>query len=121
MRGHMMLKEKIEIYKKQAYITSKIDYSNKKTIAENNRAVDKMYKIIKSLEDSEIESFYILLDDLYAKKWIAHQLIETQNNLPKDIIKKCFSIVESLAKENTLESAGEKIWLNEWKTKKYKK
>ncbi|MEZ9517800.1 hypothetical protein AB4359_17925 [Vibrio splendidus] len=96
--------------------TEKVEYDNSNSVKSSNSAVDKMYSIVRSASGVELENLFELLEHSLAKKWLAHQLIEC-HSLPIEIEDKCISIVESLAKEGTLNSFGEEIWLKEWKPK----
>ncbi|WP_286339595.1 hypothetical protein [Ferrimonas sp. YFM] len=97
-------------------VTEKTEYGERKSVQSTNAAVDEMYAIVRAATNDELETLYELLNHSSAKRWLAHQLIEC-HQLPKNIENKCIEIVESLAKEDSIESFGEEMWLQEWKSK----
>jgi len=115
----MDLEKMMEEYKKCVGICSQIDYSNKKTINENNKAVTKMYSIlnnIKNTNEENIQYFYQLLDDELAGKWFSHQLLELFI-VDSKVEKKALTIIKKLSKKEL----GEKYWLKDYKNKKKQK
>ena len=107
-------------YQNCAIITDSTDYGDQSTIDKHNRAIDKMYEIVITANDSglsEIEKLFPLLDIAETAKWLAHHLVE-KAVIPQYIEDKCFSIVESLSLEDSPDGIGEKQWLQEWKSKK---
>jgi hypothetical protein len=112
-------------YRKCAEICSKkIDYYHvdKRTIRANNRAVVKMYKIVKKAVkngDQAVAELVKLLDEPISAPWIAHQLVEKAKISP-EIQLRCFNIIEKLAMKDGGESAeqmGERMWLKQHRPK----
>lgn len=54
----------------------KIEYDKPNSVKASNSAVDKMYLLVRSASNAELESLFELLEHSLAKKWLAHQLIE---------------------------------------------
>ena len=115
----MDIQKMLEEYRKCVDICSKIDYMDKKTINDNNKAVKKMYSILRKIKDEDEENikyFYQLLEDEITGKWFAHQLLELFQVDPKTE-KKALKIIIKLSRKNF----GEKYWLNDYKMGKYNK
>jgi hypothetical protein len=115
----MDLEKMMEEYKKCVEICSKIDYLNKKTINENNKAATKMYSTLNNIKNTNKESiqyFYQLLDDELAGKWFSHQLLELFS-VDSKVEKKALAIIKKLSKNEP----GEKYWLKNYKNKKKQK
>lgn len=110
-------------YRKCAETCSKIDYGKKATVRANNRAVDKMYKIVYEAVrqgQSAIDELSTFLDEPLSGPWLAHQLLEKAAVSP-EIERKCLSIIWKLAtQENGKlgQQMGEKMWLKKWYEKK---
>jgi len=113
----------LDQYRKCTEICSKIDYGNKASIRVNNRAVDKMYKIVGDAVKqghSAVNELVKLLDEPLSAPWIAHQLLE-KTTVCQEVEKKCLSIIWKLATEDGGEpgqQVGEQIWLKQWYEKK---
>jgi hypothetical protein len=119
LRLEMDLENLLEEYYKCVDICFKIDYTNKKTISDNNRAVKKMYAILNEIKQNnkeDIKYFYELLDNEIARKWFSYQLLELFK-VDQKIEKKALKIIKKLSKKEI----GEKYWLNEYKKRKNKK
>lgn len=104
-----------EEYIKCAEICAQIDYSDKKSVRANNRAVDKMYRLVERAKfegPESIAGLIDLLDHSLAGSWIAHQLVE-RVNFDIEIAKKCFEIIEPLAHGESANALGETWWLAE--------
>lgn len=107
-----MLKE----YRECVDVCSRIDYEDKKTIAANNKAVKKMYSILRKIKDEnegDIKYFYQLLENKMTGKWFSHQLLELFQVDP-ETEKRSLKIIIELSKKEI----GEKYWLNDYKKKK---
>lgn len=76
------IEELINEYKENVFICRQINYNDKKSIKLNNRAVDRMYRIINiinaDLGEEEINEFSKLLDieDYGTNVWVAVQMLE---------------------------------------------
>ena len=108
----------IDEYKTLVAVTKVIDYADRRTIQRSNKAVSRMYELVRTVVRSGpagIEELASLLDDPAAAQWLAHQLVECAD-LPKAIEDKCFRVVEGLAAAD--DGIGEQYWLKEWKSKK---
>lgn len=105
----------IDQYRECARVCSTIDYADKSSVKRSNKAVDKMYQIVQTANNKgpqSIADLATLLDEPDCAKWLAHQLVE-KAAITKEIKNKCFSIVETLAKGESAEALGERLWLKE--------
>ena len=112
----MDIQKMLEEYTECVDICSKIDYMDKKTVNDNNKAVKKMYSILNKIKDEnkeDIKYFYQLLENEITGKWFSHQLLELFQVEPK-IEKKALKIIVKLSRKEL----GEKYWLNDYKKKK---
>jgi hypothetical protein len=110
----------IDEYKNCVAVTVQADYADRRSIRRSNRAVARMYALLReaaATDPSSIEALYQLLDDPQASKWLAHQLVEVVD-LPAEIEEKCFSIVKRLSQGDGPEAFGERLWLDEWMRRK---
>ena len=115
----MDMQKMLEEYRECVDICSKIDYMDKKTINDNNKAVKKMYSLLRKIKDEDEENityFYQLLEDEITGKWFSHQLLELFHVDPK-IEKKALKIIIKLSRKES----GEKYWLNDYKKNKKRK
>ncbi len=106
-------------YIKCAEICAQIDYSDKKSVRANNRAVDKMYSLVERAKVEGHESVAVLIDLLnhpLAGSWIAHQLVE-RIDINIELAKKCFKIIEPLTEGKSANAMGERMWLTEYQKK----
>ena len=106
----------IEEYKKLPQICEQIDYSDKKSVRANKKAVKRMYEIVGliSISDSARLEFIKLLDikDYKIDLWSATHIIEKLN--PDITIKqKALSIIEEVAKGEDSLAFGYQMWLKE--------
>lgn len=114
----------LEQYQKCAEICSKTDYRNKASVRANNRAIEKMYKIVvEAIEQgpSAINELASLLDDSLSAPWIAHQLLEKTTVSP-EIERKCLSVIRNSVMEEGSrpgQQMGEEMWLKRWNDKKF--
>ncbi len=107
---------RLDRYKEYAQICARLDYSDRRTILVNNRAVDKMYEIVESAVQEgpdAVAELACLLEEPLTAPWISHQLLE-RALVPPEVERRCLSIIEGLA----LDSIGEQMWLAEYKNKK---
>jgi hypothetical protein len=112
----MDIQKILEEYKECADICSRINYADKKTINDNNKAVKRMYSILKKIKDEnkeDIKYFYQLLENEMTRKWFSHQLLELFQVDPK-IEKKALKIIVELSRKEL----GEKYWLNNYKKRR---
>lgn len=114
--------ELIEEYKRLVRICFEIDYSNKKSVKENNKAVDRMYQIVILIKENGqqgITEFQKLLDisEFNTKTWAA---IHTLEKLPidKKTEAKALKIVKDYSKGDSVDAIGTQYWLNEWQRKR---
>jgi Txe/YoeB family toxin of Txe-Axe toxin-antitoxin module len=114
----MDILQMLEDYKKCVDICSKINYIDKKTVIANNKAVKKMYSILKKIKienSNDIKIFYELLDNEMTGRWFSHQLLELFK-VDSKIEKKALNIIKKLSKNNI----GQKYWLKNYKIIKRK-
>jgi hypothetical protein len=115
----MELNELLEEYKQMATICNNIDYSNKKSVASNNRAVTRMYQIVEKIktefEENGIIEFAKLIDYKQDKTnlWASVHMLEKMT-VEKEIEAKALKIIKEEAKE----SLGMEYWLKNYLDKK---
>lgn len=115
----MNLIELIEDYKKMVQICNSIDYSDKKSVKNNNKAVKRMYQIVNIIKEefgeNGIYEFGKLLDnhDDRTKLWASVQMLE---KMAVDSIteQKALTII----KKEALQSIGMEYWLKSYQEKK---
>ena len=118
----MELGDLIDEYKSLPKICNQIDYSNKSSVIKNNKAVDRMYKIVDTINlhfgKDGVEQFQKLLDikDSKINVWAATHLLEKLNPDKKNTLK-ALKIIEQIAKGKDIEALGFSYWLKEWKFK----
>ena len=107
-------------YRECAERCARIEYCDPASVADSNRAVDRMYEIVKlAVKEGEgaVNKLVSLLDEPVSARWLAHQLVEIAD-LQRDVEDRCFAIVEELATGDGPEAMGEAVWLKEFKVKK---
>ncbi|MDR1179102.1 MAG: hypothetical protein LBK44_01245 [Spirochaetales bacterium] len=112
----MNTQKMLEEYKACVDICSRIDYEDKKTINDNNKAVKRMYSILRKIKgenEDDIKYFYPLLENEMTGKWFSHQLLELFQ-VDTKIEKRALKIITGLSKKEL----GEKYWLDNYKKKK---
>lgn len=113
------LKEK---YLKLTKICAETDYTDKKSVQENNSAVNEMYKILESISESknqtDIQKFAELLniEENRTNLWIATQMLE-KLNVDKKTEQKALKIIKKVANGNGTEAMGFQSWLSEYRIK----
>lgn len=113
------LKEK---YLKLTKICAETDYTDKKSVRENNSAVDEMYKILESISESknqtDIQKFTELLnvEENRTNLWVATQMLE-KLNVDKKTEQKALKIIKKVANGNGTEAMGFQSWLSEYRIK----
>jgi hypothetical protein len=96
-------------------ICEQTDYQNQPSVKKHNQSVNRMYEIIKAISllgDNAISKLTELLNHPVASKWLAHHLIE-QLNITNELKQRCINTIRQLAKDNSPEGLGEKMWLEE--------
>lgn len=99
-------------YRQLAADCAAIDYSDKRSVRANNRAVKRMYELIRGAApagDSFIAELAQLLDDPVCSSWMAHQLLECCE-VSAEIERRCLRVIERLAEQ----SMGERLWLKRY-------
>lgn len=112
----------IQEYKELTKICASTDYEDKKSVRLHNKSVDQMYEIAEIIGYEQatetIEDFAKLLDitDNKTNIWAAMHLLE---RIPADkkLEGKALSIIEQVAKGDSTESMGFKIWLENYHKK----
>jgi hypothetical protein len=118
----MPLTNLIDEYKSLAEVCAKIDYSDKKSIRNNNKAVGRMYKIVEKIRDDfgveGLSQFQELLDVPTYKTnlWVAIQMLE-KTTVSREVENKALKIIEEEAKGETTNALGTSIWLKDYKKK----
>lgn len=115
----------IQEYIEAAEKIKTMDIINAKSIRRRNKIHDRMRAIVNDLASKgqeSIKDFLVVLDRKPAAISAAHHLVELAE-LDLETIKKCFKVVELAMEEeeisgNIANALGEKMWLEEWKSKK---
>lgn len=115
------MKDKIKKYIELTQICSQIDYSDKKSVRANNRAVDEMYKIVREIEasqDVKIKNDFIGLLEMKNEQetnlWAAIHLLECLS-VEHHIKEKALNIVEKYTQGDSADALGLQYWLNDYK------
>lgn len=118
----MTIDELINEYKTLPKICFQTDYSNKKSVRANNKAVTRMYEIVETINKKfdiiGTEQFQKLLDttDYKTNIWVAIHLLEKLE--PDQINKtKALSIINQIAKSNDPDAFAFNQWLKDWNNK----
>lgn len=119
----MEIDKLIAEYKEQAAICAKTDYADKKSVRQNNKAVDRMYAIVTTIDRNfgpdGIVKFQELLDvkENNIDLWSATHLLE-HLKVETSIEKKALTIIETVAKGKGVEALGYQYWLKDWYEKR---
>lgn len=111
----MKLKALIDEYIQMASICNNVDYSDKKSVRNNNKAVDKMYEIVQIINTDfgkdGISEFIKLIDETEneANLWASVQMLEKMT-VDKITEEKALRIIEQEAKQ----SIGMQYWLRDY-------
>lgn len=111
----MFIKDQIEKYINLAKVHQSVDYADKKSVKQSNKAMDNMIELAKEINNFEngIDEFSKLLDfdEFDLKYYAAFHILEYMNAI--DSIKtRCLGLIKDRAiKENNL---GYKYWLSDW-------
>lgn len=106
-------------YKEQAAICAKTDYADKKSVRQNNKAVDRMYAIVATIDrdfgPDGVAKFQVLLDikENNIDLWTATHLLE-RLKVEKSTEQKALTIIETVAKGIGVEALGYQYWLKKW-------
>ena len=112
----------IEEYIELTKVCSQTDYSDKKSVRNHNKSVDRMSKIVERIgrEDTSetFNDFYRLLDipENGTNIWAAVHMLE---RIPVDSIteSKALQIIKQIAKGDSAEAMGFQSWLDDYKKK----
>jgi hypothetical protein len=119
----MEIDKLIAEYKEQAAICAKTDYADKKSVRQNNKAVDRMYAIVTTIDRNfgpdGIVKFQELLDvkENNIDLWSATHLLE-RLKVETSIEEKALTIIETVAKGKGVEALGYQYWLKDWYEKR---
>lgn len=115
------MKDKIKKYIEQTQICFQTDYSDKKSVRENNRAVDMMYEIVREIEisqNAELKNEFVGLLEIENEQesnlWAAIHLLECLS-VEHHIKEKALKIVEKYAQGDSVKALGLQYWLNDYK------
>tara|TARA_R110000744_G_scaffold121663_5_gene226414 strand:- start:86 stop:415 length:330 start_codon:yes stop_codon:yes gene_type:complete len=101
----------IEEYKKQAKICTESDYLNRNSVRKNNKAVDRMYEIVKEISEnyssSYISRFSELLNNIENRThiWSAVHLLE-KLTIDKQTETKALKIIEEESESDSASELG---------------
>jgi len=115
----MEIDKLIEEYKVQAAVCAQTDFAVKKSVRQNNKAVDRMYAIVATIDTNfgldGIGKFQELLDikENNTDLWTATHLLE-RLKVEKPIEEKALIIIETVAKGKGVEALGYQYWLKKW-------
>lgn len=113
------MKEIIKRYIALAEICFNTDYADKKQVKKHNKSVDKMYEIVRQIENSQDmrtkNAFIQLLNlqDYRTDLWVSIHLLECMS--VEDFIKeKALSVIKDYIKKDDENRAGLEFWLNDY-------
>jgi hypothetical protein len=115
----MTIVDLIEEYEKMVQICNRINYSDKKSVKNNNKAVKRMYQIVNIIKEefgkNGIYEFGKLLDnnDERTKIWASVQMLE---KMDVDSITEQKALI--IIKKEALQSVGMEYWLKSYQEKK---
>jgi hypothetical protein len=115
----MTLDELIEEYKQMAFICHNTDYADKKSVTRKNKAVDRMYQIVESINskfgESGVTEFAKLIDFKQSGTdlWSSVHMLEKMS-FDNQTEKKALIIIQKEAKQ----SLGMEYWLKSYFDKK---
>ncbi|MBN1511468.1 MAG: hypothetical protein JXB13_05590 [Phycisphaerae bacterium] len=120
-----MVQELLDEYVACATQCMSVDYGDKKSVRRYNKASDRMRAItdeVVAMGHDAVGRLATLLEVEPASGWVAHHLVE-KADLDPETTRKCFAKVEEMiaeaeAEANLPDAMGEKMWLQEWRTKK---
>lgn len=120
-----MTEELIAEYIECAERCQSVDYGDKKSVQQYNKASDRMRVIVDEVVElgpDAVQQFTSVLDIEAASGWAAHHLVE-KTDLAPDFLTRCFGKVEEMmskaeAESRPADAMGEKMWLQEWKAKR---
>jgi len=113
-----MIEEYIELTK----ACSQTDYSDKKSVRNHNKSVNRMYEIVESIgrEDTSasINDFNRLLDisENGTNVWAAVHMLE-RLRVDSKTESKALQIIKQIAKGDSAEAMGFQSWLDDYKNK----
>jgi hypothetical protein len=117
----MTLDQLIDEYKKLPKVCALTNYADIKTVAVNNKAVERMYEIVSSVAEfgpDGVQKFADLLDisEHDTKVWAATHFLE---KLSFDELtgRRALNIIETVANGRGIQATGYKLWLKDFKTK----
>ncbi|MEM9078703.1 MAG: hypothetical protein AAGC43_16805 [Bacteroidota bacterium] len=111
-----------ERYLKLTKICAETDYADKKSVGDNNSAVNEMYKVLESISESknqtDIQKFTELLnvEENRTNLWVATQMLE-KLRVDKKTEQKALKIIKNVASGNGTEAMGFQSWLSEYQIK----
>ncbi len=118
-----MKKSVVDDYRQCVEACKNIDYGDTRSVRANNRAVTKMYSLIRKAAkegDEGLEPFFELLNEPVTSEWLSFQLLEVIESPPPEIESRCLEIIRNIAKDDNRQaiSFGSQIWLEKWEQKK---
>ena len=115
----MTIDQLIDEYKQMASVCHNFDYTDKKAVKRNNKAVSRMYYIVHAIKgefgDNGVTEFAKLIDIKQDRVdlWASIQMLEKMQ-VNKDTEKKALVIIKEEAKD----SLGHQYWLKSYQDKK---
>jgi hypothetical protein len=109
----------IQEYMELTKICAITDYESEKSVAQHNKSVGRMYEIVEKIGNKQstetIEDYAKLLDitDNKTNIWTAIHILErVSDNIIKE---KALKIIKKQANEDSADSMGFKMWLDNYK------
>ena len=115
----MTLDKLIDEYKTLPKICASTNYADKKSVKENNKAVERMYQIVSLINDFGLEGTQIFkkllnISDYDTNVWAATHLLE-KLSFDKPTATLALQIIETVASGDDIRATGYKMWLKDYK------
>jgi hypothetical protein len=106
-------------YVAQASLHSSTDLSSQASRKAGNDAADRLRALalqIRALGPQAVTTFgqLLLSEDPSLRSWVAHHLLELMQP-DASLAESALAVIEKTAASNTLNAAGERLWLDNWR------
>jgi hypothetical protein len=118
------IKKLVTRYREFAGVHANTDFGDARSVKRANDAADKMLLIaleVSRFGELGLVAFAGLLDDPTdkAEVWAAHHILERMN--PDELLaQRALRVIEDYSTSDGLDADGEKLWLEQWKSKQQK-